>query len=72
MPPARPLSTTAMSGVIVPGPSVRSSSLRPCTDGAWEGRFLLDPGVSERNGAGSAQRIRNPPVTAGDERRAGA
>ena len=53
-----------MSGEIVPGPSVRSSSLRPCTDGAWEGRLRLDPGVRERNGAGSAHRIRNPPVSA--------
>ena len=35
---------------------------RPCTEGACEGRLLLDPGVSERNGAGSAQRIRKPPV----------
>ena len=63
MPPGRPLSTTATSGVIVPGPSVRSSSSRPCTDCDCEGRPLLDPGVSESSGAGSAQSTRKPPVT---------
>ena len=56
MPPARPLSTTAMSGVIVPGTERALEQLealhrlRGC-----EGRPLLEPGVSESSGAGSAQ-----------------
>ena len=61
--PARPLSTTAISGEIVPGPSVRSSSLRPWTDGAWEGRFLARARASARGTAPAARRAsRKPPV----------
>ena len=63
MPPGRPLSTTAMSGEIVPGPSVRSSSSSPWTDEAWDGSPLLEPGVRESSGAGRAQSTRKPPVS---------
>ena len=61
-PPARWVSTTSWCGASAPGPSVVSSTCRPCVDSVVSGTPRLSPPVSARPRAGSASASISPPA----------